>query len=47
MPLIKSSGFNIGEDFFLVYSPEREDPGNLKFETSNILREPQDELMCK
>src|SRR5690606_13760901 len=26
----------VGENFFLVYSPEREDPGNTKFSTSNI-----------
>ncbi len=35
-PFIKNNGFNIGEDFFLVYSPEREDPGNNKFNTRNI-----------
>ena len=36
MPLVKSLGFTIGEDFFLVYSPEREDPGNNKFTTATI-----------
>jgi UDP-N-acetyl-D-glucosamine dehydrogenase len=35
-PLIESRGFIIGEDIFLVYSPEREDPGNTKFTTTNI-----------
>ena len=35
-PFVKNIGFNIGEDFFLVYSPEREDPGNINFNTSNI-----------
>ena len=35
-PRIKSSGFNIGEDIFLVYSPEREDPGNVTFKTQTI-----------
>ncbi len=35
-PFIKNLGFNIGEDFFLVYSPEREDPGNNSFHTGNI-----------
>ena len=35
-PFIKKNGFNIGEDFFLVYSPEREDPGNNNFHTGNI-----------
>jgi UDP-N-acetyl-D-glucosamine dehydrogenase len=29
-------GLNIGEDFFLVYSPEREDPGNPNFTTRTI-----------
>lgn len=33
-PRIESKGFKIGEDFFLVYSPEREDPGNRDFTTS-------------
>ncbi len=35
-PVIEENNFLIGDDFFLVYSPEREDPGNLKFKTSNI-----------
>ena len=35
-PFIKKNGFNIGENFFLVYSPEREDPGNNNFHTGNI-----------
>lgn len=35
-PRIESKGFKIGEDFFLVYSPEREDPGNPKFNTVTI-----------
>jgi len=35
-PLIESKGFTIGEDFYLVYSPEREDPGNTKFNTQTI-----------
>ena len=29
-------GFQIGEDIFIVFSPEREDPGNKKFNTKNI-----------
>ena len=33
---IENQNFNIGEDYFVVYSPEREDPGNLDFETSTI-----------
>ncbi len=36
MSQIKNLGFNIGEDFFLVYSPEREDPGNKKYTTASI-----------
>ncbi|MDB9309556.1 nucleotide sugar dehydrogenase [Aphanizomenon sp. CS-733/32] len=35
-PKIESKGFKIGEDIFLVYSPEREDPGNENFSTKNI-----------
>lgn len=35
-PFIDSRGFTIGEDFFLVYSPEREDPGNPNFSTHSI-----------
>ncbi|WP_010276886.1 nucleotide sugar dehydrogenase [Paenibacillus senegalensis] len=33
---IEERGFTIGEDFFLVYSPEREDPGNPNFSTGTI-----------
>lgn len=33
---ISKRGFQIGSDFFLVYSPEREDPGNPNFSTSTI-----------
>ncbi|MBD65273.1 MAG: UDP-N-acetyl-D-glucosamine dehydrogenase [Halobacteriovoraceae bacterium] len=36
LPRIEKQGFKIGKDFFLVYSPEREDPGNLKFTTKTI-----------
>lgn len=35
-PRIESRGFNIGEDIFLVFSPEREDPGNPTFSTQTI-----------
>jgi UDP-N-acetyl-D-glucosamine dehydrogenase len=35
-PRIAARGFTLGEDFFLVYSPEREDPGNAKFNTQTI-----------
>ena len=35
-PRIESRGFRIGEDVFLVFSPEREDPGNAEFSTRTI-----------
>ncbi|MBF0227742.1 MAG: nucleotide sugar dehydrogenase [Desulfobacterales bacterium] len=35
-PQIEKMGFTIGEDFFLIYSPEREDPANQKFTTQTI-----------
>lgn len=35
-PRIESSGFTVGQDIFLVYSPEREDPGNPNFHTRTI-----------
>ena len=35
-PRIESRGLRVGEDVFLVFSPEREDPGNTKFETRTI-----------
>ena len=33
---VTERGFTIGTDFFVVYSPEREDPGNQSFNTRNI-----------
>jgi UDP-N-acetyl-D-glucosamine dehydrogenase len=36
LPRIQSRGFKVGENYFLVYSPEREDPGNAKYTTSTI-----------
>ena len=35
-PILEATGLHSGVDFFLGYSPEREDPGNRKFETSSI-----------
>ena len=35
-PRIESRGFSVGDDMFLVYSPEREDPGNPNFNTQTI-----------
>ena len=36
LPRIAARGFTVGEDIFLVYSPEREDPGNPDFSTRTI-----------
>lgn len=36
LPRVTEKGFVVGEDIFLVYSPEREDPGNPNFETRTI-----------
>lgn len=35
-PRLEQAGFTAGEDVFLVYSPEREDPANPDFNTRNI-----------
>ncbi|SDH35593.1 nucleotide sugar dehydrogenase [Pseudomonas abietaniphila] len=36
LPRIESTGLIAGKDIFLVYSPEREDPGNEKYTTRTI-----------
>jgi len=36
LPLLESSGLACGRDFFLVFSPERIDPGNKKFPVNKI-----------
>lgn len=36
LPRMESSGMKVGTDLFLVYSPEREDPGNPDFTTKTI-----------
>ncbi len=36
LPYVERAGFAVGQDFFLVYSPEREDPGNANFNTKTI-----------
>jgi UDP-N-acetyl-D-glucosamine dehydrogenase len=36
LPRVESNDLRVGEDIFLVYSPEREDPGNTSFETQTI-----------
>jgi UDP-N-acetyl-D-glucosamine dehydrogenase len=33
---VEKTGLKVGRDFFLVYSPEREDPGSRNFNPSNI-----------
>lgn len=35
-PRVEEQGLKIGTDFFLIYSPEREDPANPDFTTSTI-----------
>ncbi|HKP54903.1 MAG TPA: nucleotide sugar dehydrogenase [Chloroflexia bacterium] len=36
LPRLSAGGYVVGEDFFLAFSPERVDPGNPHFKTSNI-----------
>ncbi len=36
VPVVQNAGFKVGENFFVGYSPEREDPGNPKFSTQTI-----------
>jgi UDP-N-acetyl-D-glucosamine dehydrogenase len=36
LPGFEAKGLKAGKDFFLVFSPEREDPGNPKYNTRNI-----------
>ncbi|MBN1844856.1 MAG: nucleotide sugar dehydrogenase [Sedimentisphaerales bacterium] len=36
LPILETSGLKAGRDFFMAYSPEREDPGNKNFETRSI-----------
>lgn len=35
-PILDESGLEVGKDYFLGYSPEREDPGNKNFDTATI-----------
>jgi UDP-N-acetyl-D-glucosamine dehydrogenase len=35
-PILEAGGLKSREDFYLAYSPEREDPGNPKYETSIV-----------
>lgn len=36
LPRLQQGGLKVGEDFYLAFSPEREDPGNKSFHTGNI-----------
>ncbi len=36
LPILAESGLRLGEDLFLAFSPEREDPGNPSFSTTTI-----------
>lgn len=35
-PRVESTGLKVGKDIFLIFSPEREDPGNTNFTTQTI-----------
>ncbi len=37
-PILEESGLKAGQDFFLAFSPEREDPGNKNFSTKTITK---------
>ena len=36
LPILARSGLTVGRDFYLAFSPEREDPGNANFSAGNI-----------
>jgi len=36
LPILAAAGLAVGKDYFLAYSPEREDPGNPNFSASGI-----------
>lgn len=36
LPILERSGLKAGEEFYVAYSPEREDPGNVNFSASRI-----------
>jgi len=36
LPRVEKNGLKVGQDIYLVFSPEREDPGNEKFSTRTI-----------
>jgi UDP-N-acetyl-D-glucosamine dehydrogenase len=35
-PILEAGGLREGEDYFLAFSPEREDPGNIDYQTATI-----------
>ncbi len=35
LPILEKSGLKVDEDFYLAYSPERVDPGNMRYTTKN------------
>jgi UDP-N-acetyl-D-glucosamine dehydrogenase len=36
LPILQNSGLSVGKDYFLAYSPEREDPGNSDYTAAGI-----------
>ena len=36
LPVLERKGFKVGKDFFLAYSPERENPGDKEYTTAKI-----------
>ena len=36
LPILEESGLKVEKDFYLAYSPEREDPGNKDFRTATL-----------
>jgi UDP-N-acetyl-D-glucosamine dehydrogenase len=36
LPILAKSGLQVGQDFYLCFSPERVDPGNPRYQTANI-----------
>ena len=36
LPVLSKEGWNVGEDFYLAFSPERLEPGNERYNTGNI-----------
>ena len=35
LPILEENGLKVGEDFYLIFSPERVDPGNARYTTHN------------